>query len=211
MLFTVNNSKFSLRKTLITFRKFPVKGCDVYKSEFTSWETFNICSRSNFGLSVQNCCIEKENEENNDNCKDFSVTRKCEKHGKLCSVHCKTWKTFSINNIFLFLFILLLLLHIKLVLNFRRFFIIMTSWSYFKAEAVIERRFSKIVVLQCNFCALVKALWNACEIFHFSSFFISSPQPVILLKDELLVREYVKCMIINLDNYFVEHILVDFC
>ena len=51
-------------------------------------------------------------------------------------------------------------------------FIIMMSWSCFKAEAVIGRRSSKIVVLQCNFWALVKALWKALEIFYFSSLFI---------------------------------------
>ena len=31
------------------------------------------------------------------------------------------------------------------------------SYTYFKAEAVNGRRFSKIIVLQCSFFALVKA------------------------------------------------------
>ena len=43
-----------------------------------------------------------------------------------------------------------------------------------KAEAVIGRRSSKIVVLWCSFCTLAKALRNACERIHFSSLFISS-------------------------------------
>ena len=47
------------------------------------------------------------------------------------------------------------------------------SNTHFKAEAGIGRRFSKIV---CNvaFFALFKARRNACDIFHFSSLFISS-------------------------------------
>ena len=53
-------------------------------------------------------------------------------------------------------------------------FIIMIPWSCFKAEAVIGRYSSKIVVLQCSFCALIKALRNACEKFNFSNLFISS-------------------------------------
>ena len=44
--------------------------------------------------------------------------------------------------------------------------------TYFKA-AVIGRRFSKIVVLQCSFFALVKAWRNAFDTFYFSSLFIS--------------------------------------
>ena len=45
---------------------------------------------------------------------------------------------------------------------------------YFKAEAVIGRCFSKIVILQCSFFALVKAWRNACYRFYFSSLFIGS-------------------------------------
>ena len=47
--------------------------------------------------------------------------------------------------------------------------------TYFKAEAVIGRHFSKIVILQCSFLHLPKPAWrNACDRFHFSSQFISS-------------------------------------
>ena len=46
--------------------------------------------------------------------------------------------------------------------------------TYFKGEAVIGRRFSKIVILQCSFFALVKAWGNACDRLYFSSLFISS-------------------------------------
>ena len=52
------------------------------------------------------------------------------------------------------------------------FFIIIILWSCFMAEAVIGRPSSKKVVLQWSFCALVKALINASERFHFSSLFI---------------------------------------
>ena len=51
------------------------------------------------------------------------------------------------------------------------FYIIMIC---LKAEAVIGRRSSKIVVLKCCFFSLVKALGNACEKFDFTSLFISS-------------------------------------
>ena len=45
---------------------------------------------------------------------------------------------------------------------------------YFKAEAVIGKRFSNIIVLRCSFFAFFKAWRNACDRFHFSSLFISS-------------------------------------
>ena len=45
--------------------------------------------------------------------------------------------------------------------------------AYFKAEAVIGRRFPKIVILQYTFFALVKAWRNVWDRFHFGSFFIS--------------------------------------
>ena len=76
---------------------------------------------------------------------------------------------------FLFLFILLLLLHIKIVLNSQHFmFYYSDIMSCFKAEAFIRRRCWRIAVVQCSFCALAKALKNACERFCFSSLFISS-------------------------------------
>ena len=45
---------------------------------------------------------------------------------------------------------------------------------YFKAEAVIGKRFSNIIVLRCSFFTLFKAWRNACDKFHFSSLFIIS-------------------------------------
>ena len=54
-------------------------------------------------------------------------------------------------------------------------FIIMVSRSWFKAEVVISRCSAKIVVRQCGFCALVKALRNACEMFHFSGCLLVPP------------------------------------
>ena len=47
--------------------------------------------------------------------------------------------------------------------------------THFKADRVIGRRFSKIVVRQCSFFVPAKAWRNACDRFHFSSLFISSP------------------------------------
>ena len=52
------------------------------------------------------------------------------------------------------------------------------SMTYFKAEAVIGRPFSKIVVLQCSFFALVEVWRDACDRFDFSSLFISSSSPL---------------------------------
>ena len=46
--------------------------------------------------------------------------------------------------------------------------------TYFEAEAVIGRCFSKIVVLQCSFFALIKAWKNVCDRFHYSLFISSS-------------------------------------
>ena len=46
--------------------------------------------------------------------------------------------------------------------------------TYFEAEAVIGKRVSKVVVLQCSFFAFIKALRNVCYRFHFSSLFIRS-------------------------------------
>ena len=64
----------------------------------------------------------------------------------------------------------------------------MISWSCFKAEVAIGTHSAKIVVLQCSFCALVRAFRSTCESFYFSGLFISSPS----------LQFY----------YFVEHILV---
>ena len=79
------------------------------------------------------------------------------KHKKLFSVHWKTWKAFSINNI--------IFPATSSYQNKHSALFIIISWSCFKAVAVIGRRSSKIVVLQCNFCALVKALRNTCGYF----------------------------------------------
>ena len=77
-----------------------------------------------------------------------------QKHGKLFSVHRKTWKAFSIyfysSSCCYF------------ISKISALFIIMISLSCFKAEAVIGRHFAKIAVQQCSFCVFVKALRNAC-------------------------------------------------
>ena len=51
----------------------------------------------------------------------------------------------------------------------------MILWSCFKAEVAIGTHSAKIVVLQCSFCALVRAFRSTCESFYFIGLFISSP------------------------------------